>query len=130
MNLADNLKLYRKACGLTQEDMGAALGIDRSTYTYYETGRSFPTLDNLVRIIRILGINSVDMLLGIDKGSGDISVSAPPVIYGNVEQTKAFMPTLSKEETTIVLDYRQLSSEQKIELREYVNGLKEKALMD
>ena len=130
MNMADNLKVFRKACGLTQEDMGEALGVDRSTYTYYETGRSSPSLENLIRIIRILGINSVDTLLGIDKTSGEISVSAPPIIYGNPEQTKAFMPSLSKEETMIVLDYRQLSADQKVQLKSSLEELKERALMD
>ena len=130
MNLQENLKIFRKACGLTQEDMGEALGVDRSTYTYYETGRSFPSIENLIRIIRIFGINSVDTLLGVDKTSGEISVSAPPVIYGNSEQTKAFMPSLSRDETRVILDYRQLSAEQKTELKGILDDLKEKALMD
>ncbi len=35
-----NLRSVRKAANLTQKEMAEKLNINRSTYTYYETGRS------------------------------------------------------------------------------------------
>ena len=103
MNLAANLKFYRKNCGLTQEDMGRALGVDRSTYTYYETGRSSPSLENLVRIIRILGVPSVDALLGVTTEDGtDAAFSSPGSVYSALQNSRISMPNLSNDETDII----------------------------
>ena len=36
----DKLKKARATSGYTQDEMAAILGVDRSTYSYYETGRT------------------------------------------------------------------------------------------
>jgi transcriptional regulator with XRE-family HTH domain len=43
MSLATNLKLYRSLYDVTQDDLSEALGVERSTYTSYEAGKSLPT---------------------------------------------------------------------------------------
>jgi len=64
-NIAKTLRAARQAAGLTQQDMAAQLGVCRSTYTYYETGRTQPDLESLAKICRVLGV-SADSLLGLD----------------------------------------------------------------
>ena len=129
MNLAANLKFYRKNCGHTQEDMGRALGVDRSTYTYYETGRSSPSLENLVRIIRILGVPSVDALLGVTTEDGtDAAFSSPGSVYSALQNSRISMPNLSNDETDIILYFRQLSPENKEKAKAFLSDLRNESL--
>lgn len=129
MNLAENLKFFRKNCGLTQEDMGRALGVDRSTYTYYETGRSSPSLENLVRIIRILGVPSVDALLGVTGEDGtEAAFSSPGSTYSALQNARISMPTLSNDETDIILCFRQMSKENKKIAKDYLLQLKSESI--
>ena len=56
------IKELRKKCGLTQEKLAVALGVDRSTITCWETGRSKPRTEVLLKLSNVLGC-TVDELL-------------------------------------------------------------------
>ena len=58
------LKAARNFYGLTQEEASAALHICRSTYAYYETGKTEPPLEILRDIAIFYGV-SADYLLGL-----------------------------------------------------------------
>jgi HTH-type transcriptional regulator immR len=64
--LADRLLLLRRAQRWTQEEVAERLGIDRSTYSYYERGRSRPSYENLLKISSLYQV-SCDYLLGKDR---------------------------------------------------------------
>jgi transcriptional regulator with XRE-family HTH domain len=70
MNLPERLKEARKAAGLTQEDVAKRLGISKSTYCCYETGRHSPDPNALVILCKAFNV-SADYLLGIEKGPSD-----------------------------------------------------------
>lgn len=53
----DHLRDLRKAMGYTQQDMADMLNISRSTYTYYETGKSQPSFQNLKKLCEILEVD-------------------------------------------------------------------------
>ena len=42
------LKYYRSECKLTQQDVADLLGLERSSYTYYETGKTTPDIETLI----------------------------------------------------------------------------------
>ena len=44
------LKYYRHECGLTQQQVADRLKIERSTYTYYETGKTKPDINTLIKM--------------------------------------------------------------------------------
>ncbi len=67
MNLPERLKEARKVAGLTQEEVAKKLGISKSTYCCYETGRHSPDPDALVILCKAFNV-SADYLLGIEKG--------------------------------------------------------------
>ena len=46
----------------SQEDMAKLIGVKRSTYTYYETGKSEPGFENLRKIVSILKVDYNTML--------------------------------------------------------------------
>ena len=57
------IKDLREAKGLTQEALGALLGVNQSTIASWESGKKSPTLPNLVRMADYLGV-TLDELMG------------------------------------------------------------------
>lgn len=62
MSFHDALKAARTAAGLTQYQMAQQLGLDKTTYNGYESGRRQPDLQKLRRIVQLLQV-SADQLL-------------------------------------------------------------------
>lgn len=52
----------RLAAGLYQEDVAAALNVDRSAVAQWETGRAKPTFDNLVALAKLYGCTVDDFI--------------------------------------------------------------------
>ncbi len=65
MGFHEKLRELRKQANLKQREMSEKLGIDRSTYAYYETGKSKPSLIVLCKIADVFDV-STDYLLGRD----------------------------------------------------------------
>ena len=63
-DLAVTLRRLRKAIGLTQAEVAELLHVDRTSYAYYESGRTQPKNNTLIRIAYLYNI-SMDALLGI-----------------------------------------------------------------
>lgn len=56
-DLATKLKRYRLQAGFTQRNVAEVLNISRSTYTYYELGKTSPDPATLNRIAKLLGVS-------------------------------------------------------------------------
>ena len=63
--LAENLRKYRIAKNLTQEDIAAYLNITAQAVSKWERNESYPDITFLPALANILG-TSVDLLLGMD----------------------------------------------------------------
>ena len=63
MELSENIVQFRKALGLSQEQLAEQVGVSRQSISKWETGQSVPDLDKLVTLSRVFGI-STDELLG------------------------------------------------------------------
>lgn len=50
MLISERLKAARKECRLTQQQVADVLGVDRSTYSYYELGHLKPSVAVLVKL--------------------------------------------------------------------------------
>lgn len=61
----ENLKAYRKAKGLTQEELAIRLHVVRQTVSKWEKGLSVPDADLLLRLAEVLEV-SVSQLLGAE----------------------------------------------------------------
>lgn len=61
--IGNRLKPLRDNKGLTQADVAKVLGVSRTTYTQYETGKSEPDLETVNRLAGFFNV-SVDYLLG------------------------------------------------------------------
>ncbi len=55
-NLEKMLRNVRIACGLSQREVADMLHINRSTYTYYETGKTSPDLETVRKLAILFSI--------------------------------------------------------------------------
>ncbi len=111
-NYAENTTSYklrkcRKNCGLSQKVVAAALGIDRTTYTYYENGRSQPSLSTLVKLASIFCVDTSALLP---------SENAATVLKEEDNQTLNPIYSLKKEEQQMLLAFRMLTDDEKQEV--------------
>ena len=60
----ENLKVARERRQLTQTQMADALGVAKSTYSLYESGKREPNVQTIKKISDILNV-SADELLGL-----------------------------------------------------------------
>lgn len=116
---SDILRKLREENALTQRQVAVVLGIDRSTYAYYELGRSHPDINGIKKLATLYKI-SIDELLEYDQKSRQSDCDADAFklhdshfVYNN---SSASMPNyvsdLSRNEQTLVLLYRLLSESQ------------------
>lgn len=64
----ENLKEARIASGLSQKEVAEQLGVAKSTYSLYESGRREPDVERIKKLAQILGVSS-DALLGLPEPS-------------------------------------------------------------
>jgi len=64
---ASNLKQLRKSKGLTQEELGKALGVQKSCISNYEQNFSMPDIGRLLEIAAFFGITNLGQLVGYDS---------------------------------------------------------------
>lgn len=106
--LPDTLRAIRNMRGMTQQQVAEKLGIDRSTYTYYETGKTNVDVNTLLKIADILRASHED-LLGKNVKSSD-----------SLKSTDAYQ-LLTDEEKNLIDMYRSLKVYQR---KKVVNNIK------
>lgn len=62
MSFDKNLLQFRKARGLTQEQMAQLTGIHVNSIKVYESGKSQPSLDAFKRIVKTLSVSADELL--------------------------------------------------------------------
>lgn len=115
--LSEQLKQIRKANKFTQQDLADAVGIERSTYASYETGRNKPDVILLKRIANVFGVSS-DFILEIDT-SKKFNMSDANVSYK--KNGSQLVSTLSKDEKAVLAQYRLLSEDKKEEVKTFLS---------
>ncbi len=112
---SENLKRLRKSCGFKQEDVAKVLGIDRSAYSYYEGGKTQPSITNLIKIAHMFKVD-VDELIGNDKAGQQLEFGSEQGA-GYRHDTQPAVRTLgecSAEERVLVAWFRQIENKEKI----------------
>ncbi len=123
--LSDRLKLLRNNAKLSQQQLADILGIDRSTYTYYETNKTNPSIPLLLKLSGIYGI-TVDELVGnqntlrLNDSEGDFSDNPEPDggEAAEISEKVLRLSDLNDEEKMLILKYRLL--EDKSEIMKYL----------
>ena len=68
---SDNIKKARLKSGYSQKDVANAIGVAKSTYSLYESGKREPNVDTIKKIAFFLN-TSGDILLGIEESDATI----------------------------------------------------------
>lgn len=104
VELGKSLREYRKRQGWNQQFIADQLNIDRSTYSYYESGRTSPSIDSLIRLSKIFNV-SVDELLNVQRNEPLVVAENPPP-YDPAPQI-----ALTQAERARIIKMRQLDNE-------------------
>ena len=91
------LRTLRKLHSVTQSQVAEFLCIDRSSYAYYELGRTLPSADKLAALSRCFGV-SADFLLGLSIGEADLSNNRKPVYTKSPEPGKSSLESSVQKE--------------------------------
>ena len=60
--LAERLRQARLQAGYSQQNIADALNVNRATYTYYETGHTTPSIEDLYLLSQLYGRAMEDFL--------------------------------------------------------------------
>ncbi len=122
MDFATKLKCYRHMLNLTQTTVAEAMGVDRSTYAYYETGRTLPTSEGIRLLSRLFGVSPAVLLNEkpveppVPKPNGPIIFhdSAHEILFGKQEPKDIDMsfPELTEDEKEMIVHYRLMKAEE------------------
>lgn len=71
--LAEKIKQYRMAAGLTQKELAGALNASQNTISQYESGKRTPTVKKLLEISTLLGCSVDELTLNqsVAHGAGE-----------------------------------------------------------
>ncbi len=109
------LKYYRHECGLTQQQVADRLKIERSTYTYYETGKTKPDINTLIKIAKVYNINYTQLLQGIED---ELEAAVAEIHSGPADEDSLKYRThaTTKYEVELLFVVRNLSPKQRKEV--------------
>ncbi len=128
MSLAERLRVYREQCGFSQQQIANNLRIHRATYSYYELGRTEPSVENLIKLSQIFNV-TIEELLGMPaKPSHVVRDPGPSVDTDRLDRLvgTSKIGDLTNEEKLLIISYRTLTAEQRSNLIETMTmmGLK------
>lgn len=61
MTLGQRISTYRKSLGISQEELGARLGVSRQAVSKWETGAAVPDMENLLSLAREFGVSVAEL---------------------------------------------------------------------
>ena len=62
MTIGEKIQFYRRKTGLSQEDLAKMMVLSRQTISLWEIDKTVPTLDNMIRLKEIFGVQIDDLL--------------------------------------------------------------------
>lgn len=101
-DFADRLKAARRASGMTQKEVAEKIGVAKSTYSLYESGKRTPLVEGVKLIAKTLGVTA-DELLGLPQ--------TDEVVW------------LSDNDSVIISSYRNLNADGRRRLLQYAEEL-------
>ncbi len=111
MTLNQRLKKFRVASGLTQQQVADVLNLDRSTYAYYEAGKTTPDIKSVSKLVKIFNITYYDL---VDEPEPCTEVRDGATEEDATEVMRIY--ELSKAEKQLVINFRMLSAKQQEDL--------------
>ncbi len=107
MTFGQFITLLRRQAGYTQQNIAELLGIDRSTYTYYENDKTLPNIQYTRQLANLYNL-TVDELIDcrIHPRAVDTMRAPEPELPNLAVENLQFFRSLTNEEKSLVLLYR------------------------
>lgn len=110
--LGENIKVLRKANGLTQIELAQQLGITQASVTDYETNKKCPALEKIQKMAELFGV-TLDALMGNSEAPVATKKKSIHKNSRSAQMQKHF-ETLKSEDQKSALKYvKALNSTQK-----------------
>lgn len=142
-DISYKIKKFRQKSGYTQQQVSNLLNIERSTYSYYEAGKTIPDLKTLSRLAEIFNEPLINLLEDEERSMtlSDSGWDLPDINFSNVliskesnkkvniieedyhneNQVSKFISDLSNAEQNIVMCFRMLSPEAQQKINEIID---------
>lgn len=110
--LSQKLRDLRKRCNYKQWQVAEVLNISRSTYSYYELGKSSPDLATIGKLAKLFNVSYEELL--DDESEGARVHDSQNGRDSYYEKRKPSLAALEQDEITLVMYYRLMKeSDQK-----------------
>lgn len=119
LNLNERLRELRVKFGYTQSQIAQLLNIDRSTYAYYETGKTRPDIASLLRLSHIYSI-SVNDFMGDEIVPKAVADRRYVSDYVRGKKNSSHIYDLTPMEKELVGAFRICSDEEKEQVLQYI----------
>lgn len=110
MKFGDRLRILRKQHDLTQEQVAKKLDIVRSTYAYYETGKTSPDFDTVVKLARLFNVTT-DYLLNADPVNNTLNDPSENIYTASPKKKLGTEWSLRENEQRLLIAFRYLDKD-------------------
>ena len=109
MLISSKIRYLREKVGYTQQQLANFLNIDRSTYAYYESGKTKPDIETIMKLSKIFNVPFTEFL----ESEHTVKLSDSATVYKNIERKKTLkQPVDVKKPEAQIED--MLDNEQKL----------------
>ena len=122
IRIGERLRELRVKSGFTQCQIAKILNIDRSTYSYYEIGKTNPDVSTLVSLAKIFNI-SINDLLSEETPHKSLAQKKPVANYLFSKKNTSHIYELSDEEKELVGFFRICSKKQQAAILESLSKM-------
>lgn len=121
IRINERLRELRIKSGYTQNQIAKILNIDRSTYSYYEIGKTMPDVSALILLAKVFNI-SISELLAEESSPSSVADSGAKSNYIRGKKNSSHIYELSPLEKELVGLFRACSDDQKEKLLASLKG--------
>ena len=119
MTFGDRLRKLRKQHHMTQEQVAKSLNIVRSTYAYYETGKTRPDFNTVVRLAQLYNVTT-DYLLDANSKVSQNDNQAADNYNSSTKKNLVNQWHLRESEQKLIIAYRYLDKNMQKEFLEKI----------
>ena len=104
--VARQLRVIRQQNRLTQQDIADVLGVSRSTYNGYESGKRTPDIDTIISLSAFYRMSVDELVREVDERYVYDST------YYDGQSDTTYLSKLSKTERELIVKFRQKSEDE------------------
>lgn len=116
--IAENIRALRKSHKLTQQEVADILALDRSTYTFYEIGKTNPQPESLRKLSDTYNV-TIGYIYGVERNCPEMKIESTEKFEARDSDT---LGAISKQERFLLMAYRSLEADKK---EEFIRKLKD-----